>query len=133
MISWAVWALAVLRTLPAGLVNAVVTSPPLLRAARLRRTRPVRPGSDPSDFIATMRAVFAEVARVLAADGTLWLNLGDIYAGKADGSAGMTRGADRAGAMPARGNTTSEAPGSHRGSDQGKLSSDRRQLSPGDR
>lgn len=33
----------------------------------------------PDAYVETMRAVFAQVRRVLAADGTLWLNLGDSY------------------------------------------------------
>jgi len=37
--------------------------------------------STPDDYVASMVAVFAEVWRVLADDGTLWLNLGDSYAG----------------------------------------------------
>jgi DNA modification methylase len=35
----------------------------------------------PEEFIAGMVAVFAEVRRVLRDDGTLWLNIGDSYAG----------------------------------------------------
>jgi len=35
----------------------------------------------PDAFVAEMVAVFAEVRRVLRNDGTLWLNLGDSYAG----------------------------------------------------
>jgi DNA modification methylase len=34
----------------------------------------------PEAYIATMVAVFREVRRVLRADGTLWLNMGDSYA-----------------------------------------------------
>lgn len=34
----------------------------------------------PEEYVATLVAVFAEVHRVLRADGTLWLNLGDAYA-----------------------------------------------------
>ncbi len=34
----------------------------------------------PEEFVANMVAVFREVRRVLRADGTLWLNLGDSYA-----------------------------------------------------
>ena len=33
----------------------------------------------PDEYIAQMVAVFREVRRVLRADGTLWLNLGDSY------------------------------------------------------
>jgi DNA modification methylase len=35
--------------------------------------------SSPAEYVARMVAVFAEVRRVLAADGVLWLNLGDSY------------------------------------------------------
>jgi hypothetical protein len=35
--------------------------------------------SSPAEYVETMRALFAEVRRVLADDGTLWLNLGDSY------------------------------------------------------
>ncbi len=34
---------------------------------------------DPDGYIATLRAVFREACRVLAGDGTCWLNLGDSY------------------------------------------------------
>ncbi|WP_449344066.1 DNA-methyltransferase [Streptomyces malaysiensis] len=33
----------------------------------------------PAEYVEKLRAVFAEVRRVLADDGTLWLNLGDSY------------------------------------------------------
>jgi DNA modification methylase len=33
----------------------------------------------PAEYVATMRAVFAEAKRVLAKDGTCWINLGDSY------------------------------------------------------
>jgi DNA modification methylase len=36
--------------------------------------------SSPAEYVARMVAVFAELRRVLAADGVLWLNLGDSYA-----------------------------------------------------
>jgi len=35
-----------------------------------------------------MRAVFAEARRVLADDGTLWLNLGDSYSASPPGKGG---------------------------------------------
>lgn len=45
--------------------------------------RPAEHGleSSPVEYVETMRSVFAEVRRVLADDGTLWLNLGDSYSG----------------------------------------------------
>jgi DNA modification methylase len=36
--------------------------------------------STPDDYVAKLVSVFKEVGRVLKADGTLWLNLGDSYA-----------------------------------------------------
>jgi site-specific DNA-methyltransferase (cytosine-N4-specific) len=38
-----------------------------------------------------MRALFAEVRRVLADDGTLWLNIGDSYSSKTKGSGGTAK------------------------------------------
>jgi len=45
--------------------------------------------SSPSEYVAGMVAVFAEVRRVLAADGTCWLNIGDSYTGSGKGPAGV--------------------------------------------
>ena len=42
----------------------------------------------PEAFVAEMVAVFREVKRVLRDDGTLWLNLGDSYAGSGKGRNG---------------------------------------------
>ena len=41
-----------------------------------------------SEYIATMVDVFREVRRVLRDDGTLWLNIGDSYAGSGKGPEG---------------------------------------------
>jgi site-specific DNA-methyltransferase (cytosine-N4-specific) len=40
----------------------------------------------PEDYVANMVAVFREVRRVLRADGTVWLNLGDSYASSPPGN-----------------------------------------------
>jgi len=45
----------------------------------------------PEEYVAKMVAIFCEVRRVLRDDGTLWLNLGDSYAG----SGGMGSWVDR--------------------------------------
>lgn len=42
----------------------------------------------PDDYVANMVAVFREVRRVMKDNGTLWLNLGDSYAGSGKGPAG---------------------------------------------
>ena len=79
----------ILRTLPSESVHCVVTSPHGV-AGQL--------GLEPSlaEHVETMRSVFAEVRRVLRADGTLWLNYGDSYATAPNGrSAADTKAAGR--------------------------------------
>lgn len=77
----------VLATLPAESVNCVVTSPPYwgLRSY-LPHNHPDKwreIGQEPTvqDWVETMVLVMREVRRVLRRDGTVWLNLGDSYAG----------------------------------------------------
>lgn len=71
----------VLPTLGAGSVQCVVTSPPYYGLRDYQH--PDQIGLEPSveAYVAEMVAVFREVRRVLADDGTLWLNLGDSYSG----------------------------------------------------
>lgn len=106
-------ALDVLRALPAGSADCVVTSPPYW-AVRDYGGEPGQLGLEPTSgmYIDRLVGILAEVRRVLADDGTLWLNLGDTYAGKANAGAsvGQTRRADRAELIPPRVNATSEAP-----------------------
>ena len=92
----------VLATLPDASVQTVVTSPPYyglrsyLPEAHADKASEI--GLEPSvdAYVAEMVAVFREVRRVLADDGTLWLNLGDSYAtGTAKPrNATTTKGAD---------------------------------------
>ena len=70
-----------LATLPAGCVRTCVTSPPYWGLRDYGVSGQLGLESTPEAYCAAMVAVFAEVRRVLADDGTLWLNLGDTYAG----------------------------------------------------
>jgi hypothetical protein len=63
----------------------------LLRLAGLRHAGQIGLEATPDAFVAEMVAVFREVRRVLRDDGTLWLNLGDSYAGSGIGDAGGKR------------------------------------------
>lgn len=72
-------ALEVLRTLPDESVNCCVTSPPYYGLRDYGVAGQYGLESSVGEYVETMRAVFAQVRRVLAADGTLWLNLGDSY------------------------------------------------------
>lgn len=74
-------ALAVLRDLASGSVSACVTSPPYFGLRDYGAEGQYGLEASPAEYVETMRALFAEVRRVLADDGTLWLNLGDSYSG----------------------------------------------------
>ena len=50
------------------------------KCGALRSDRQIGLEATPEAYVAALVEVFAEVRRVLAADGTLWLNLGDSYA-----------------------------------------------------
>jgi DNA modification methylase len=70
-----------LRTLPENSVHCVVTSPPYWGLRDYGVTGQLGLEKTPEEYIAKMVAVFQEVKRVLREDGTLWLNMGDSYAG----------------------------------------------------
>jgi site-specific DNA-methyltransferase (cytosine-N4-specific) len=71
--------LAVLRSLPDGSVNCCVTSPPYFGLRDYGIEGQYGLEASPAEYVETMRGLFAEVRRVLADDGTLWLNIGDSY------------------------------------------------------
>ncbi|WP_030169061.1 DNA-methyltransferase [Streptomyces sp. NRRL S-813] len=73
-------ALEQLRTLPDGSVDCIVTSPPYFGLRDYGTPGQYGLEATPAEYVETMRALFAEARRVLADDGTLWLNLGDSYA-----------------------------------------------------
>lgn len=80
----------ILPTLPDASVHTVVTSPPYWGLRDYGTAGQIGLEADVSAYVAEMVAVFREVRRVLRADGTLWLNLGDCYAndGKWGGATG---------------------------------------------
>lgn len=71
--------LQILRQLPDGSVDCCVTSPPYFGLRDYGEAGQYGLEASPAEYVETMRAVFAEVRRVLADDGTLWLNIGDSY------------------------------------------------------
>jgi DNA modification methylase len=73
-------ALQQLRTLPDGSAACIVTSPPYYGLRDYGTPGQYGLEPTPTAYVETMREVFAEAHRVLAGDGTLWLNLGDSYA-----------------------------------------------------
>jgi DNA modification methylase len=73
----------VLAKLPSESVNCCVTSPPYYGLRDYGVAGQIGLEQTPDAYVAEMVAVFREVRRVLREDGTLWLNLGDSYAGSA--------------------------------------------------
>ena len=59
----------------------------------------------PELFVTHLVEVLGEVRRTLRDDGTLWLNLGDTYANRANAAAGVSGRGDRARVLPPRQNT----------------------------
>jgi DNA modification methylase len=70
-----------LRELPDASVHCCVTSPPYFGLRDYGCDGQIGLEPTPDEFVAGMVGLFREVRRALRDDGTLWLNLGDSYAG----------------------------------------------------
>jgi DNA modification methylase len=66
----------VLAAMPDGSADCIVTSPPYWGKRDYGVAGQYGHEPDPAGYVATLRAVFTEARRVLADDGTCWLNLG---------------------------------------------------------
>lgn len=73
-------ALKRLRTIGTESVNTCVTSPPYYNLRDYGTIGQIGTEDSPEEYIDKLVEVFREVRRVLRADGTLWLNIGDSYA-----------------------------------------------------
>jgi len=78
----------VLKTLPDQSVHTCVTSPPYFGLRDYGHAGQMGLEPTPDEFVSELVNVFREVRRVLRDDGTLWLNLGDSYAGSGKGRNG---------------------------------------------
>lgn len=85
-------ALTVLRTLPNQSVQCCVTSPPYFGLRDYGVSGQLGLEKTPQLYVEAMVAVFREVMRALRTDGTLWLNIGDSYAGSWGNYGGQNRG-----------------------------------------
>ena len=72
-------ALTVLRRMPSGVARCIVTSPPYWGLRDYGIAEQIGAEETLPQFINKLVAVFAEARRVLADDGSLWLNIGDGY------------------------------------------------------
>ena len=82
-------ALNVLTAMPDSFADCIVTSPPYWAKRDYGVTGQYGHEPDPESYIAILRQVFREARRVLAADGTCWLNLGDSYSAGSASPSGL--------------------------------------------
>ena len=93
-------ALTRLKELPSEAVDCCITSPPYFGLRDYGVEGQIGLEESPEAYVSKLVEVFREVRRVLKKEGTLWLNLGDSYAGssgchkggseKANSNAGAT-------------------------------------------
>lgn len=79
-------ALDILKTMPSESVNMCVTSPPYYGLRDYGVDGQIGLEETPEAYIDRLTEVFREVRRVLRNDGTLWVNIGDSYAGSGKGA-----------------------------------------------
>lgn len=94
-----------LKTLPAESVQTCVTSPPYFGLRDYGHAAQIGLEETPEQYVAQLVEVFREVRRVLRDDGTLWLNLGDSYAGNGaayDDSSSTLKGSKQSTRMGAK-------------------------------
>lgn len=68
-------------------VNCCITSPPYYGLRDYGAAGQIGLETTPQEYIKKLVSIFREVRRVLKKDGTLWLNMGDSYAGSGKGAA----------------------------------------------
>lgn len=75
----------VVRTLADKSVHACVCSPPYFRLRNYGHEGQIGLEQSPEAYIAELVELFREIRRVLRDDGSLWINIGDCYAGSGRG------------------------------------------------
>lgn len=78
-------AIEVLQTLDEASIHTCITSPPYYGQRDYNVKGQLGLEATPEEYVEALVAVFREVRRVLRDDGTVWLNLGDSYAGSGRG------------------------------------------------
>lgn len=91
--------LSILPSLDPHSVQMVVTSPPYFAQRDYGIAGQIGDEATPAEYVAALVSVFREVRRILKPDGTVWLVLGDTYAGGGrsggDGSRGVKQESNR--------------------------------------
>lgn len=92
--------LTILNTFPDKCMHVCITSPPYWGLRDYGCAGQMGNENTPEEYVRKMVNLFREVKRVLKDDGTLWLNLGDSYAGS--GGTGNQFGQIENGLKPVR-------------------------------
>jgi DNA modification methylase len=83
--------LSTLKTLPDNSVDCCVTSPPYYGLRDYGISGQIGQEESPYEYIKNLTAVFSEVYRVLKPEATLWVNIGDSYAGSGRGKGDINK------------------------------------------
>ena len=75
-----------LKTLPDESVDMCLTSPPYFSLRDYDVDGQIGQEDTPDEYVKRLLEVFSEVHRTLKPEGTLWLNIGDAYAGSGQGA-----------------------------------------------
>ncbi|MFG9966929.1 DNA-methyltransferase [Pseudomonas paraeruginosa] len=75
-----------LRAMPDQSFHCCITSPPYFGLRDYGMAGQIGLEQTPAEFVTRLVEVFREVRRVLRDDGTLWVNMGDSYAGGGGGN-----------------------------------------------
>lgn len=109
-------ALAAARLLPDDFVDCIVTSPPYYGLRDYGVAGQIGLEETPEAFIARLVALFRELRRALKPQGTLWVNMGDSYAGS-----GRRAGDTKRSSQKQRSNAGSWTGDSHKAFKGGKV------------
>ncbi len=81
----------VLRTFPDECVDCVVTSPPYYGLRDYGVGNQIGLERSPEEYIHKLMLVFRQIRCILKPEGTLWLNIGDSYAGSSRGKGDINK------------------------------------------
>ena len=100
-----------LKEIETGTVQCVVTSPPYWGLRNYQVDGQLGLEETPEEYVEKMVEVFRQIKRVLKHDGTVWLNLGDSYAGPKGNNRGEgAGGGQKRGELMGFGNIKTKVP-----------------------
>lgn len=76
-----------LKKMPGNFIDCCITSPPYYGLRDYGVRGQIGNEETPYEYITNLVKIFAEVKRCMKEDGTLWINIGDSYAGSNKGAA----------------------------------------------